>query len=202
LRLVAVDVPLNLTSVMELQHRNHNTRFFGIDLSWDVAKGHIFRAVALTSFAKVVGTEVEALHPSMPYGLLVVECPAFDLSLELQMPLTHRDEFFVFHTLLTEEGWKQSTEDIFVTYKPPGGLLKLAGGMAPRVRAALVPKGQFEKLYVSGRLQMNSKALDYIFTPPRKCWNCDEKIFGFVVRCPKCHLPVLRVLGSEHDVEG
>ncbi len=180
-----------------MTNRNHDEvgRAFGSDLPWDEARGHIFRAVSLRPFAVIDGDTVRAISPSMPYGVLRVECPA--LGNDLLIPLTHKDEFYTFAVLLNEEGGVPKSEEVIVSFLPSKGLMKAFSAAIPRIRASVVPAGQLEKLYRAGEPTLTEEQLRLLFTSAPRCWNCNAKVSSYMLRCRKCHVAVLQHYGPD-----
>jgi hypothetical protein len=177
------------------QNTERSGRAFGSDLPWEQASGQIFRATGLKPLAVIDGENVRAVSPRMPFGVLRLACPA--LGDDLLMPLTHRDEFYAFAVLLSEDGGVPRSEEVLVAYLPPSGMMRLFSAAVPRLRIVIAPASQLEKLYRGRELVLTNEQLGALFTPPPRCWNCGAKVSAYMLRCRKCHVAVLQHPGPD-----
>lgn len=167
--------------------------FVGREIQWNEIEGDLFRVIRFTPMATAAGGKVTESVGGMPYGLLEVESPILNQS--ARVPVNHRDEFLNLWDIYQGGTGIPEGAELLVSYLPYRGFLGFLTRMfQPRLHLRLRATGELERYYADDSHWKQPSGRAFFFPKTsvgRYCRHCHSKLYTFVVRCSKCHQPVL-----------
>jgi hypothetical protein len=146
--------------------------FIGKNIPWETIEGKHCRVKHFTPWANVEAGKVKAFSSSMPYALLVVECPK--VFQEASLSVDHKLDFLNLWEIFMVRGVK-AEEEILVVYAPlkRSAVTRLFSGIFPKLIIYIYPKGSLEKIdqYLRVKLEIPNTFL----SPPEPIAKWDAR---------------------------